>query len=165
MGPHQDPLVPQIQLRNGPRRHQGRGEPSGEVTAAPVVLKAAVPDAGGQVGMARPGLLPEDVIIARMLVYVADQDAKRRSRGSPLKNAGKNLRPVRLPAGGGEVISARGATAKLSGNICFIHRNSRRHVRQHHADGRAVALAENRIGHGINSIPAPRAAKSRQKPG
>ena len=82
--------------------------------------------------------------------------------GPAVHNAGEELHPVRLHAGGGQAVAPCPALVHAGGEERLIHRHPRRHAVQHSADGTAMALAEDgqgegrpeRVLHGHSSMPS-----------
>ena len=127
--------------QDGARRHQRRGDASGEVSAAPPVLIAVVFAVGGVVRVGGAGKAVG--IIPAAGVLVGDDDGQRRAGGAPLKDAAEYLIVVRLLPGG---IQRRGGTAagQLAAEEIPVHRQTGCQTVQHRAHGSAVALAEQR---------------------
>ena len=148
------PHAPQGQRLLGHRTggHQGGGEAAGEVSAAPVVLAPLALDEAGIVPMAGPGGVADGLIVLGVLVGVANEHGQRRAGGLALEYAGEHLHRVALPAGGSGGVLAGLPPVQLPLNGLQIQLQAGGDALQHHADGRAVGLAENHVSH-VGSLP------------
>ena len=83
--PRPHPNAPGLQelQRQRPGKAKRRGEPPGELAAAPDVVVAGGLRPGGEVRVAGPGHVPEGVVVLAAGVGVFDQGAQRRAAGLP----------------------------------------------------------------------------------
>src|SRR5882724_1837282 len=73
-------------LSHHARCHEGHGQPSGKMPAAPVILEAAEFLAGHEIRMSRTRHGPLLLIIARPRILVLKKYRDRRTRGPPVKD-------------------------------------------------------------------------------
>ena len=142
--------------------HQRRRDAAGKVSAAPRILKAVVFGVGCVIRMAGAEQVGGLGIVAAAGVLVLDHQGDGGAGRPAVHNAGEELHPVRLHAGGGQAVAPRPALVHAGGEEGIIHRHTRRHAVQHGADGAAMALAEDgqgegrpeRVLHGHSSMPS-----------
>ena len=152
MGPHGDTPLGQNLLGDGPGKHQGSGEPPGEVAAAPVVVEALVADVGGVVGVAGPGQVTGFAVIRRAGVGVGNHGAQGGPGGLALKHSGEHLDLVGLLAGGGQGGLAGGPAGHVFLDGGPVQLQPGGHTCQGDANGGAVGFAENGVFHRISSL-------------
>ena len=113
------------------------------MSAAPIVLKTVIFAVGRIVRVARPGQGTGDRIVFADGLLVGDRDTQGSSRGIALKDAAQNGEMILFPPGGAG-FPLGPSFGQLGSNEFRIHRNSWRQAVQHHANGGAVALSEER---------------------
>ena len=142
MGPHEDSPAGQDLLGDASGNAQGRRQPPGEVAPAPHVGVAAPLGPGGEIRVARPGLIGKLPVVLRVLVRVFYHGAQRRAAGlSPLQ-AGEEFRHVVLLPGGGEGARSRPPAVQEALELLQVNRLPGGEAVHHHADGLSVGLAE-----------------------
>ena len=87
-------------------------QPPGEMTAACRILKAAIFDLRGVVGVSRTGAVFQVGVVAGTGIGVVDDGGNRRAAGKAIQDACQKLRPVSFLPGGGPVILSRCAAVQ-----------------------------------------------------
>ena len=137
VGRHGDALTGQHRFGDAACRHQRRGEPSGEVPAAPVVLKALGFDPGGVVRVAGPGHRPQRLVVLRPGIPVGQRHHQRHAGGAALKHAGEELYLVRLLPCRGQC-AAGAAAQQVALHLQLVYGDAGRDMPQQHPHHRAV---------------------------
>ena len=142
MGRYGDPLTGQ-QLGADPTGDaQGGGEPPGEVAAAPHILKAAVLDVGGEVGMRRAGLVPQLLIVSGAGVGVLNDGGQGRAAGHSIHQPAQDPGHIPLLPGGGGGVPAGGPAAEKGLELLQVHGLPGGQAVHRHPDGLRVGLTE-----------------------
>ena len=89
-----DTVTGQNLRRNSPGKDQGRCQAAREMTAAAVVIEAAIAYLTGVIGMARPHKMPQLVVITGMLVTVTDDGTQRRPRRIAVEKAALDFKGI-----------------------------------------------------------------------
>ena len=128
-------------LGDDARCHYAQRDAAAEVTAAAGVVEAAELEVGGEIGMARTGMLTEAFVILTASVLVAEKDGERGAGSVTVVHAGDNLGEVVLHAGS----SAQGsglAAPEVCGEVFFTQGNPGKDTVYSYADTGAVRLTE-----------------------
>ena len=150
-GGHLDSLLLQQLLGHRPCKDQRRSEPAGEMASAPVVVAPLITHIAGVVPVSWAGQVLQLRVVPGTGVGICDHRAQRGARGPALKQAGEDLRHIRLLPGGGQGTSPRGPAGHLGGHPLQVQLQPRRHPLQHHTDGGAVGLSKDHISHASRS--------------
>ena len=112
------------------------------MAAAAVVIAAMIAHMAGIVGVTRTRQILGSGVVLGMLVAVADDGTERRPGGSAFKQAGQDLRLIRLLPGGWTGAFPGCTAGHFCGDLRKIQLYTGRHILQHHTNGRAVGLAK-----------------------
>ena len=113
------------------------------MAAAGVVLKTEVFHIGGVVRVARPGHRGKGGIVLGPGVPIADDGRQGYAAGAVPPQPGEKFRGVRLLAGGGIGVAARGPALQKALQGLKINLLPGGDTLQGHADGGGMGLAEN----------------------
>ena len=147
-------LFLQPELCDRARKHHRRGQPSGKMSAAAIIVKAAVPDPPGIVGMRRTGQVFGAGIVARTGVAVADDCAQGRAGRKAFKNAAYDLGKVAFQTRSRKPALFRPPPVQFAVDKLYIDRDPGGKVFNDNADRGAMGFAEDRISklHGFSSF-------------
>ena len=147
VGTHPHAMPSQHLLGHRTGGHQRGGEAAGEVAAPPVVLAPLAPDKARVVPVAGAGGVADGLVVLGVLVGVADHHGQGGAGGLALKQAGEHLHQIALLPGGCRGVLAGPAAVQLPLHRLQLQLQPGGHPLHHHADGRAVGLAENHVSH------------------
>ena len=142
MGADVDALRRQDLPRDGAGESQRRGDATGEMAAAAVVLKAAVFHPARIVRMPRAHGIPQDVVVRGVLVAISDFHGQRRPRGMPIEKAGKDFESIFLLSRRGHSRTPRRPASHFFFDFFPVDGNPRRKPVDHAADGRPVGFTK-----------------------
>ena len=154
---------------HGPGKDQGRCQAAREMTAAAVVIEAAIAYLTGVIGMARPHKMPQLVVITGMLVTVADDSTQRRPRRIAVEKAALDFKGVLFGPGRRHRILPRCPPGHLSPDSIPVDGFARWQAIEDGTDRKAVGFTENRqadcLSKGIHIILPPPFGSCRLRPG
>ena len=129
-------------LRNHARRHYGKGQAAGEMSAAAGVVREIIFDIGHEVRVPRAGDGGELFVILALHVRIPEHNGDGSAGGIAVQHAAEYLGLVGFAAGSSAHRTGRPA-GDVRCEILLFQRNVLRHSVQDHAYGRAVGFAEN----------------------
>ena len=105
-------LFAQNLLADCAREHERSGEPAGRMTAAAVVVEAALFHKISPIAVTGAHKIAHALVVGRVRVLIADDCGKRSARSRAVEKAADYLVLVAFPACGGDFLLALGAAAR-----------------------------------------------------
>ena len=112
------------------------------MAAPPHILKTAVLDMGGEIGMSRAGLVPQLVVVLGAGVCVLDDGGQGCAAGHPIHQPAQDPGDVPFLSGGGGCVPAGRPAAEKRLKLRQLHGLPGGKAVHRHPDGLRVGLAE-----------------------
>ena len=146
---HRDAVRLQYLQGNAARDAEGRGETTGEMSAAAQVVVPAVFDIRRIVGVRGARTGAERAVVRRAGVGVLNDRGDRRAGGHTVYDAAEKLRKVRLAPRGGGCVSAGRAPRHKGVQFFFVDADTGGNAFERHADRTRGRFAEDLDRDGI----------------